>query len=121
MRSELKAVGLGEKHTFTAEFVKYSYKMSRAKVPIRTLLFQNIKNEEGKIVADHIWFMTTNEFDKFKFHYGNVVQFDAYIGEYVKGYFGTRKDRNHNHKKMALDYNLSCPSQIKKLCNTLKE
>lgn len=121
MRSELKAVGLGEKHTFTAEFVKYSNKMSRAKVPIQTLLFQNIKNEEGKVVADHIWFVTNKEFEQFKFHYGNIVQFDAYVEEYVKGYFGIRENRRHHHKKMALDYSLSRPTEIKKLRNTSRE
>ena len=115
MRRKLKAVGTDERHTFTAEFVRYGYKMSYMNTPVRTLLFQNIKNEKGKVVAGHIWFTTTKEFAKFDFRRGNIIQFDARVTEYIKGYRGRKHNNGKKKQKVSVDYKLSRPTKIKEI------
>lgn len=66
-----------------------------------TLLLQDIKDDTGRTVADHLWFNTTKEFRHARLHKGDVVSFDARVDDYVKGY-----DREN------YDYKLSRPTKV---------
>ncbi|MGO9387796.1 MAG: hypothetical protein ACLPWD_07100 [Methanobacterium sp.] len=72
----------------------------------RTVLLKDIKNNEGKIITDHLWFNLTKGFQKLHLREGDIIQFDARVKAYVKGY-------NKIDKK--IDYKLSYPTKLKKL------
>lgn len=97
--------------TFTGEFVRFGVK-NGYKGPEETLLVKTITDQDGKIVADHLWFNLTKGFQKLNLSEGDLVQFDARVKEYLKGYFGRRDDV---YKPAEIDYKLSHPTKLKVL------
>lgn len=87
MRKNLKKIGTQERHTFTGTFVRYGSK-SGYKGIIETLLLKDIKNANDKLVADHLWFTKTKGFAQYDLKEGDVLQFDARVSKYIKGYKG---------------------------------
>lgn len=72
----------------------------------RTVLLKDIKNKEGKVITDHLWFNLTKGFHKLHLRKGDIIQFDARVKAYVKGY--DKIDRK-------IDYKLSYPTKLLKL------
>ena len=108
MRTVLKTLR-HQRLTFTATFERYGHKSDYNGFPIKTLLFRNVKRE-GMEVCDHIWFTVTKSFEKIgPLQQGNLVQFDARVAEYVKGYVSRDEDNSR------VDYRLSHPTKTQKL------
>lgn len=98
--------------TFTGTFVREGSK-NGYKGPERTLLLKDIKDINGNILCDHLWFNYTKGFDKLgKLAEGEVIQFNARCKEYQKGYKGYRDDV---YKPLEWDYKLSHPTKIIKV------
>src|ERR1700691_594333 len=91
MRTELKKLEYIRK-TFMATFERYGAKAAYKGLPIRTLLFKDVTDIEGKPVSDHVWFTTSKEFGKYSFSKGDKIKFDARVKPYQKGYRGHRID-----------------------------
>ena len=72
----------------------------------RTVLLKDIKNKEGEVITDHLWFNLTKGFQKLHMREGDIIQFDARVKAYVKGY---------NKIDRKIDYKLSYPTKLKKL------
>ncbi|MCL2813861.1 MAG: hypothetical protein FWD23_04600 [Oscillospiraceae bacterium] len=108
MRKQL-AEKVEERETFTGIFVRFGIK-SGWRGPEKTVLLCEIKNAENKLVADHLWFNLTKSFEKLNLQENDVVQFDARVKEYEKGYKGYRDDV---YKPIEIDYKLSHPTKIK--------
>lgn len=110
MRKELKKID-GVRATFQGTFVRFGEK-NGWHGPEKTVLLENVKNEEGLIVTQHLWFNLTKGFQKLNLNPGDVVQFDARVAKYEKGYKGYREDV---YKSVQTDYKLSHPSKLKKI------
>lgn len=111
MREKLKKKYL-ERETFTGTFVRTGKKNSFGYTK-ETLLFSDIQDKDGVVVADHLWFAMGKQFTQLKLQTGDKVKFDARIKSYRKGYKGYREDVFG--KPVTVDYKLSHPTKIKKL------
>lgn len=111
MRTELEKIGSEERHTFTGIFVRIGTKNGYKGVE-ETVLLQSIKDESGKVITDHLWFNRTKGFIEAAPKAGDVIQFDARVAEYLKGYFGHRDDV---YNPPSWDYKLERPTKVKNL------
>ena len=111
MRKELKKIGCEERHTFTAIVEKFSLKNGFRGLPLRTILLTNVMHE-GIVVANHVWLTCGKRFYSAILLPGDLIQFDARIKEYEKGYKGRKIDV---HKPIKKDFCLSYPTKIKVL------
>lgn len=110
MRKELQKID-GKRFRFIATFVAYGKKKAYKGPPITTLLFENIRDKDGREWADHIWFTTNKQFNSLDLVEGDNISFDARVKEYWKGYKGRREDVDNPVRK---DYKLSHPTNITK-------
>ena len=109
-----KALGANEgmRGLYTGEFVrtgsKHGYKGN-----IVTIIWKDVKDETGQIVADHLWSNMTKGFEQADLKPGDLVEFRATVEKYDKGYQGRQEDVFD--KPMKTDYRLSRPMNIRKL------
>ena len=80
MRKELKKIN-EVRATFTATFERMGTKSSFGH-PKPTLLFKDVRDSNGKIVSNHLWFNYTMGFMRLGLQAGDVVQFDARVKAY---------------------------------------
>ena len=75
-----------------------------------TILLRSITDEAGKVVTDHLWFSKTKTFDALgKLEQGDVVEFEARITPYRKGYV----NRHIKIDQSSTDYKLSRPTKLR--------
>jgi len=68
-----------------------------------TILLKDItKTDTKEYLTDHIWFTTGKRFDKCKLISGDIIEFDARIDMYSKGY----------GEYSEIDYKLAYPTKI---------
>ena len=114
MRKELKKLNELRK-TFTGTFERYGNKTNWHGFPERTILLINIKDSNQKVVTEHIWFKMTKGFEQLgELKEGEIIQFDARVKEYLKGYRGYKEEVQFE-KPIELDYKLNFPTKIKKV------
>lgn len=114
MRKELKEMQNIRK-TFTGKFKRYGSKTNWHGFPEKTVLLIEIKDSSGREVTDHIWFRMTKGFENLgELREGAVVQFDARVKEYIKGYNGYKEEVQWE-RPIEQDYKLNNPSKIKVL------
>jgi hypothetical protein len=95
---------------FRALFTRFGKKVNYKGYSETTVLLTNITDTEtNEIVTEHLWFAYTAGFEKAKIHEGALVEFEARIREYTKGYVNKKFGIN-NRKK---DYKLSHPTKIR--------
>ena len=118
MRAKLKKIENTRKK-FTAVFKRYGSKTNWHGFSEKTILLVDVKsNGKGKTVTEHIWFRMTKGFEKLgELKEGDILQFDARVKEYTKGYKGCILD--NWERPVEIDYKLNNPTKIKKLDNTL--
>lgn len=106
MREKLGNV-YGQRRRFSGRFVRVGKKPayrgwgSNRDGTDATILLQEIRDGEGRLVADHLWFNLTQHFEELYLVEGEIVSFDARVGDYVKGY-----------ERDGFDYKLSRPTKI---------
>lgn len=111
MRKKL-ALEEGKRKKFRAIFVRVGKKINYNGYSEDTILVSNIIDLElNREVADHVWFSYTKGFEKITLAEGTVLEFEARVKEYTKGY--VRKDLKINNR--TTDYKLSHPTKIKKV------
>jgi hypothetical protein len=116
MRKELQNIE-GVRQRFTATFVRYGTKPAYKGPPIKTLLFEDIRDKHGKEYCDHLWFTINKSFTKLDLQPGEKISFDARVKPYIKGYRGRRGEYDENFydaKPVSKDYKLSHPNNIVK-------
>ena len=110
MRKKLKDLGAEDRHTFIGTFERFGFKNAFKGPPLQTVLLLDIKEAtSGSFVTDHLWFTKTKGFDKLGLKQGDVVQFDARVASYTKGYQGDWDSW------LEKDYKLSYPTKLVKL------
>ena len=98
--------------TFTGTFIRTGFK-NGYKGPVETILLGNIKDENGIILTDHLWFNLTKGFEALgELEEGDIIQFNARCREYEKGYKGYKDDV---YKPVEKYFKLSYPTKIKKI------
>ena len=112
MREDLKRLGNEKRHTFTGIFVRNGTK-SGFKAPLETVLLKDVRHADtDQIVTDHLWFNNTKGFNSLDLVPGDIVQFDARVGQYTRGYFGRREDV---YVPVSTDYHLERPTKVRKI------
>lgn len=74
-----------------------------------TVLLTNIVDvATNRDVSDHLWFTYTKGFEKAMLKEGMIIEFEARIKEYTKGYV----NKKYGINKRTQDYKLSHPTKI---------
>lgn len=111
MRKEL-APQAGERKKFRATFSRIGKKTNFKGYSEDTILLNDVREAEtDKPVADHLWFSYTRSFEKVLLTEGAVLEFEARVKKYSKGYVNKALRLNH----LSTDYRLSHPTKIKKV------
>lgn len=111
MRKGLKEI-CEQRKRFTATFKRFGSRINWLGFPEETILLVNIKDENGKEVADHIWFHYTKGFEAIKpLNENDLIEFFARVKPYEKGYVNHRKEIDDSE----LDYKLNHPTKIRKI------
>lgn len=111
MRQELEKRD-GERTTFRGTFARFGSKRGW-KGDLPTVLFQDIRTPTGEPICDHLWMNLTKGIVALDLQIGDVVQFDARVLEYEKGYKGRRDDVYD--APISIDYKLSHPTRLVKV------
>ena len=117
MRTKLKEITGKERHTFTATFTRFGWRRGY-RGTIRTLLFTDVKMG-GTVVCDHIWFTNGKGFERFNLIVNDVIQFNARVASYTKGYKGWRDDIID--RPIERDWKLQYPTDFKKVLPTQEQ
>lgn len=108
MRRNLKAIN-GQRMRFTATVERFGHKTAFQGEPIPTILLKNVRVlETNHRAADHLWFTKGKSWDKCII--GCIVEFDARVTTYEKGYKGHRYDVFDAPVKT--DYKLERPTKV---------
>src|SRR3990167_8303093 len=99
-----------ERRKFSGTFIRMGKKPGWNGDEDKTILLQNIQDEQGKTIADHLWFNYTKGFSQIGLQSGVQVEFHARVKKYLKGYQGWRDDV---YKPVEVDYRLSHPTKIR--------
>jgi len=108
MRHALKKLN-GERRRFTGTFCRFGQKNGWKGRTLTTVLLSDIKDANGRLVCDHLWFNLTKEFDNLTLKEGTVIAFDARVKLYYKGYQGYREDVD---KPIERDFRLANPTKV---------
>jgi hypothetical protein len=117
MRKALKQLN-GERGRFSGTFVRCGQKPGWKGSTLTTILLKDIKDANGKIVSDHLWFNLTKEFGSLVLTEGVRVSFDARVKMYCKGYQGYREDVD---KPVERDFRLANPTKVQVIPYSAKE
>jgi hypothetical protein len=100
----------GERKRFRGVFIRFGKKVNyKGYSEMTVLLTHIIDTENNEVVADHAWFSYTKGFEDAKITEGVLVEFNARIKSYKKGYIN--KQAGMTHKKS--DYKLSHPTHVR--------
>ena len=109
MRTALKKLDQVRKR-FRGVFQREGKKTNWHGYADETILLRSITDEAGKVVADHLWFTRTKSFDALGIlEQGDVVEFEARITSYRKGYV----NRRINIDQSSTDYKLTRPTKLR--------
>ncbi len=109
MRKNLQdKVGLRKK--FRALFTRFGKKVNyNGYTDITILLTEIVDAETSLVVTNHHWFAYTKGFEKVALKEGAMIEFDARVKIYKKGYVNRKLSIN----KRQSDYKLSHPTNIR--------
>lgn len=112
MRNKLKRLQ-NQRKTFVGVFKRYGKKNNWHGFPERTILLVNVKDTNGNMITEHIWFKMTKGFEKLgNLNEGAKIKFDARVKQYMKGYFGYKEEVRWERPPRN-DYKLNFPTKIK--------
>ncbi len=108
MRKNLQdKVGLRKK--FRAVFTRFGKKVNYNGYTDTTILLTGIiDSETNTVVTDHHWFAYTKGFEKAQLKEGAILEFEARVKIYKKGYVNRKLSINNRQS----DYKLSHPTNI---------
>jgi hypothetical protein len=111
MRARL-AAQKDERKTFRAQYSKIGKKKNYRGYSEDTILLTNIIDiSTNEKITDHVWFTFSKSFDALNLQIGDVIEFDARIKGYKKGYVSKALGINQR----TSDYKLSHPTKIRKV------
>ena len=106
---------IGQRKKFRAVFTRFGKKVNYNGYSDTTILLTNIiDTETNSLVTDHHWFAYTKGFEKIQLKEGVMIEFEARVKMYKKGYVNRALLIN----KRQSDYKLSHPTHIRVINNT---
>lgn len=115
MRQELKKLHK-VRARFRATVVRFGSKKAYKGPDLITLLVHDVYiTKTNQLMADHLWFTIGKTFDDLKLKPGDIIEFDARVTQYKKGYRGRRDDGDYYDDRPApsIDYRLSFPTKVR--------
>lgn len=109
MREALQQIE-GVRSTFRGIVDRYGTKPAYRGPAIPTLMLRDVTDKTGKVVTDHLWMVVGKQLQALQLQIGEVVEFDARVTEYEKGYKGYREDVYD--APIEIDYRLSNPTRV---------
>ena len=101
---------VGQRKKFRAVFTRFGKKVNYKGYTDETLLLTQVTDiETNTIVTDHHWFAYTKGFEKIQLKEGAMIEFEARVKTYKKGYVNHKLSIN----KRKSDYKLSHPTNIR--------
>lgn len=95
----------GKRKKFQAIVSRFGKKVNYKGYSEETVLLTMIKDLETNInVADHLWFCFTKGFEKANIKEGNIIEFEARVKEYKKGYVNKQLGINNKKKDFKLSH-----------------
>jgi hypothetical protein len=108
MRQELKKMA-EQRELFRGEFKKYGLKTGYRGPSTETILLTSIRDSNGNLICDHLWFNMTKGFEQLgTLKAGDIIQFEARVKKYRKGYI----NRGAGIDQSKFDYKLSHPTKV---------
>jgi hypothetical protein len=77
---------------FFAKVEKFGTKNNYHGYPQRTVLFTDVRFEDGTLATDHIWMTVGKRIDSITLNSGDLVSFHARVSKYKKGYYKNQID-----------------------------
>ena len=111
MRTRL-ASRLTERGTFRGTVHRFGTKPGWKGRELRTILLVEVTDDTGAVVADHLWVNDTKALAALALQPGEVVEFQARVTVYTKGYQGRREGV---HKPVQRDYRLERPTRVRRM------
>jgi len=103
---------LGQRKKFRAVFTRFGKKVNYSGYTDTTILLNNIIDTETNLAAtDHHWFAYTKGFEEAQLKEGDLIEFEARVKIYKKGYVNRKLAINNRQS----DYKLSHPTHIQKI------
>jgi hypothetical protein len=111
MREALKD-RVGRRGEFTAQFKRRGVAASGWGIKV-TMLFIDVRDEAGTVVADHIWFKMGKQMDELKLEPGDRIRFMATVDTYQK----RNKDDawDDDEPRHVTDFRLVHPSNVRRM------
>lgn len=110
MRQALKKID-EQRELFRGVFQKYGLKSGYKGHSTETILLVDIRDCDGNLICDHLWFNMTKGFEQLgALRKGDVIQFEARVKKYRKGYVNQRAGIDQSRT----DYKLSHPTKIER-------
>jgi hypothetical protein len=110
LRTELKKMD-EQRELFKGVFRKYGLKSGYRGPSTETILLVSIRDGNGNLISDHLWFNMTKGFEQLgTLKEGDSVQFEARVKRYRKGYI----HRGAGIDESKYDYKLSHPTKIQR-------
>lgn len=107
MREELKKL-YGRRLRFEALVERFGSKSSFRGPPVETVLLRDVRRiDTGELVTDHLWWARGKWAEALE--PGQVIEFDARVDSYLKGYFGRREEV---YAPPQRDYRLVRPTRV---------
>ena len=75
----------GKKLVFYATFKRFGWRRFMGKYVGKTLLFVDIRDKDGNLRADHLWFKMGHRFERLNLKKGDQICFQARVDTYTKG------------------------------------
>lgn len=98
----------GARFRCRATVERFGTKASFRGPPVPTILLRNIADvASGTLLSDHLWF-TCGKWSA-GLAVGDIVEFDARVGDYIKGYQGRREDV---FAPVTRDWKLARPTKV---------
>lgn len=111
MRKKLRKID-GQRKRFKAKVERFGTKSNYHGFPAPTLLLKDIKFcDNDEFAADHVWINVGNRVEKMNLSEGDIIEFDARVKQYMKGYVNHRQYIDER----TTDYKLSHPSKFEKI------
>lgn len=111
MREKLKAIE-GERLRFSGTVARFGKRTDRNGSENVTVLFcKVVRMDTGKEVTDHLWFNVGKRIQSLLLSVGDVVEFDATVVSYTKGYLGGPEEEFPE----TIDYRLGHPRNLEKI------
>jgi hypothetical protein len=105
MREKLQPLE-GQRLRFRGEVGRFAIKKVFA---VETILIKNIARlDTGETITDHLWSLAGKTFLEPSLEKGSVIEFNARVAPYTRGYFNPRKEIDER----SIDYRLVYPSKL---------